>query len=234
MSSSSAMAQDIPDDPLAFMTTQSLLSPRKQHGLADSIGEALPLSPEILATPARSCFVFGSVPPARASNLAKPPLLQALMSSSTEQVRLALEANPEAAQFPFWDHGMEPPLCCAVRNDCCSDIIEMLLTSGADVSLGDRRGNLPLTLLDAKIAHFENLSLAYGFADIDSPPWASGLAGFGVSMWRLAPSTGFEEPDLPSLTMPTLPSPSVALQDKMRSRTLLEAAGKKAVLHTLS
>lgn len=221
---------------LSSMQTQSLLSPRKRHVSAHAIGGDLsPLrddaAQKFLATLARGRFKFGSAPPARANGLAKPPLLSALMSGSTDQVRLALEADPEAAQFPFWDHGVEPPLCCAVRTDCCSDIIEMLLASGADPSSRDLRGNLPLTLLNAKMAYLENLSSsAESFAGLDSPPLAGCLADSGLPTWPLGPLMwDFEEGNLPSPTMITLPLPSVA--DKLRSRGLLEADYTSLTLH---
>lgn len=218
-------------DLLSSMGTQSMLSPRKQHGSAHAMGGDLSprlrdeTSQQLLATPATSCFKFGSAPPARANGVEKPPLLRALMSRSTEEVRLALEADHKAAQYPFWDHDMELPLCCAVRNECCSDIIEMLLASGADPNLDDIRGNLPLTLLNAKIAHLENLpSLAEGFTGLESPPWAGGVADLGLPSWPLPPLTKvLEERNFPTFTMPRMPLTSVA--DKLRSRKLLEAAG---------
>eukprot|EP00930_Biecheleria_cincta_P032845 TRINITY_DN22760_c0_g2_i3.p1 TRINITY_DN22760_c0_g2~~TRINITY_DN22760_c0_g2_i3.p1 ORF type:complete len:205 (+),score=43.50 TRINITY_DN22760_c0_g2_i3:247-861(+) len=190
---------------LAAIVTRSLASPRQFHfsvgtsgGLPVLLGEAS----HLFATPATGRFKPGSVPPARSKSLLKPPLLQALAERSTEKVRMALESDPESARFPFWDHDLEQPLCCAVRNDCCSDIIEMLLTSGADASTADRRGNLPLALLICKIA------------DMEAP---SPLAG-------VFEDHCFEGVCFPKFTMPSLPLASAALEDKLRCRELLEAA----------
>lgn len=190
----------------ALMGIQRCVSPQQHHGPA-GVSEDLPVllgaAPQAFATPARGCFKLGSIPPARASRLLKPPLLRALTTRSMDKVRMALESDPEAASLPFWEHGLELPLCCAVRNDCCSDIIEILLANGADASTADSRGNLPLTLLNSKIAHLE------------TPPPLAGMfedLRFG------------DEDDLPSFPMLLLPGASTALEDKLRCRELLEAA----------
>lgn len=207
-----AVNPGIPSSSFALLENQPCVSPRHDHGSA-GIREDLPVllgaAPQVFATPARGCFKVGSVPPAAANSLLKPPLLRALTARSTDKVRtdkvrMALEWDPEAACLPFWDHGLELPLCCAVRNDCCSDIIEMLLANGADASTADSRGDLPLTLLNHKIAHLE------------APP---PLAGIFEDLH-------FEdEDDLPGfLPMLTLPGTSAALEDKLRCRELLETA----------
>ena len=157
-----AADQDIMPGFLAAIVTQTMDSPR-QINVSSGVGEVLPVflgePSQLLATPAMSRFDLGSVPPARPSRTLKPPLLQALTERSAEKVCMALETDQEAACLPFWDHDLETPLCCAMRNDCCSEIIEMLLASGAHASTEeDRRGNLPLTLLNWKIAALETPS----------------------------------------------------------------------------
>lgn len=64
-------------------------------------------------------------------------------------VRLALENDPECAQFPFWEHALEPPLCAAVRLGCGPEIIELLLAHGAAVNAVDAKGRAPLDILKA-------------------------------------------------------------------------------------
>lgn len=63
------------------------------------------------------------------------------------QVRQALEKDPEAVRFPFWDHDVEPPLVCAVRLGCDSGVIQLLIESGADVEAADKWGQTPLVML---------------------------------------------------------------------------------------
>lgn len=75
-----------------------------------------------------------------------PLLLQALIRRSPEEVREALESEPDAARFPFWEHGAEPPLCAAVRLRCPAPIVQLLLEHGADASAADLRGQSPLSL----------------------------------------------------------------------------------------
>eukprot|EP00930_Biecheleria_cincta_P043216 TRINITY_DN2969_c0_g2_i1.p1 TRINITY_DN2969_c0_g2~~TRINITY_DN2969_c0_g2_i1.p1 ORF type:complete len:199 (-),score=39.40 TRINITY_DN2969_c0_g2_i1:164-760(-) len=176
-----------------------LLSPRTEHDMENLMLDSV----QSFVTPARSCVRFDSAGPARSKHVSKPPLLQALISRSTDQVRLALELDPEAAQFPFWDHGLETALCCAVRNKCGSGIFELLLNSGADASVADPNGNLPLTLLNAKLAQLEDFPVVQSE---DFPVWTGDLADF----------------DLPGLSSP--PSHAAELEDMLRIRNLLEAA----------
>jgi hypothetical protein len=183
----------------------SFASPRQFHGSAGTSGGLRVLPGEashLFATPAMCCFKPGSVPPARSNSFLKPPLLRALEERSTEKVLMALESDQEAARFPFWDHDLELPLCCAVQNGCCSNIIEILLASGADVSATDRRGNQPLVLLRCKIA------------DLEAPP---PLAGIFEDL-------RFDDLDFPNFPALSLPPLSAALEDKLRCRDLLEAA----------
>jgi len=136
----------------------------EQRNVSTGVGEGLQVllgePSHLLATQAMGRFDPGSVPPVRPSRLLKPPLLQALTERSSRKVCVALESDPESARFPFWDHDLQLLLLCrAMCNDCCSEITEMLLASGAHASTEeDRRGNLPLTLLNWKIAALETPS----------------------------------------------------------------------------
>jgi len=78
----------------------------------------------------------------------KPPLLRALEVKSAEQVRAVLHGNPEAAKEPFWDHDVEPPLCCAVRLRCNASILELLLEHGASPEDKDMHGHTPGQILE--------------------------------------------------------------------------------------
>lgn len=80
---------------------------------------------------------------------ARPPLLDALMKHDLEKVHEALIDDPDSAGFPFWDHNVEPPLCAAVRLGCPKEIVELLLTSGADPNATDTQGRVPLDFVPA-------------------------------------------------------------------------------------
>ena len=84
-------------------------------------------------------------PPAFAPKLRnpQPPLLRALLTKSIDEVKEALQQNPEEANEPFWDHDWEPPLCCAVRLECSASIVKLLLEYGADPQSKDVRGRDP-------------------------------------------------------------------------------------------
>jgi hypothetical protein len=91
----------------------------------------------------------------------QPPLMVALKAKYNKdqhkQVAAALSEDPEAAAFPFWDHDSEPPLCCAVRFGCDSDVIELLLEYGADVNTMDIHGQTPMMILTAQSKHANSL-----------------------------------------------------------------------------
>lgn len=108
-----------------------------------SVSQSTPLcSPR----PSRSFFDI-TTPPPPPNRAPEPPLLQALQANSYEQLREALEREPEAAELPFFDHEFEPPLCCAVRLGCSADLIDLLLQHGAQVDAVDVRGRTPLQIL---------------------------------------------------------------------------------------
>eukprot|EP00927_Polykrikos_kofoidii_P034959 TRINITY_DN29545_c0_g1_i1.p1 TRINITY_DN29545_c0_g1~~TRINITY_DN29545_c0_g1_i1.p1 ORF type:complete len:400 (-),score=81.02 TRINITY_DN29545_c0_g1_i1:146-1345(-) len=74
-----------------------------------------------------------------------PPMLTALQVNSVVMVRDVIADDAEAALTPFWDHNIEPPLCCAVRLGCDAPIISHLLVSRADVNATNAEG---ITALD--------------------------------------------------------------------------------------
>lgn len=92
---------------------------------------------------------------------AQPPLMLALKAKYSkdqhQQVAAALTDDPEAAALPFWDHDCEPPLCCAVRFGCDSDVIELLLEHGADVNATDMHGQTPMMIITAQSEHAKSL-----------------------------------------------------------------------------
>lgn len=67
-----------------------------------------------------------------------------------DAARSALESDPEAAANPFWDHGVEPPLCVAVRLGCGPAIVQLLLDYKADVNAKGPNGETALEILQRK------------------------------------------------------------------------------------
>lgn len=109
----------------------SQLSPRSPHPTVQRSDSPPPLIPH--------------------SKFPEPDLLQALKKNSVEEVRAALEQNPEAAILPFWDHKCEPPLCCAVRLQCDAAIIELLRDYGANLEDKDVRGRTALDIMQQPV-----------------------------------------------------------------------------------
>lgn len=81
------------------------------------------------------------------SKMTKPAMLRALSANSLDQVREVLKLDPAAAVEPFWEHSVEPPLCCAVRLKCSASIVELLLKHGASREAQDTRYRTPATIL---------------------------------------------------------------------------------------
>jgi hypothetical protein len=77
----------------------------------------------------------------------QPALLTALEKNSVDLVREILQSNPDLASEPFWEHGVEAPLCCAVRLKCDAVITEMLLENGAKLDDNDRHGRTAAKIL---------------------------------------------------------------------------------------
>lgn len=92
-----------------------------------------------------------------------PSLLKALSIGSVDQVRDALLAEPDEAVSPFFDGGFEPPLCFALRRQCCAEIIQLLLEHGADTEIKDRRNQAPADILKS----FRNDRAFNRYEDID-------------------------------------------------------------------
>lgn len=94
-----------------------------------------------------------------------PPLLSALQCWDVVGVRQALETDRECAQFPFWEHGLEPPLCAAVRLGCGPEIIELLVDHGAAVNSVDSKGRGPLDILRADTCRWGSVPFNDEFVD---------------------------------------------------------------------
>lgn len=113
----------------------------------------LPQSAVEMSTPpttprGTSCFHVDERPqplPSTPRRKPAPPLLEALQVNSIAMVRDVIANDADAALFPFWDHNMEPPLCCATRLSCDAPIISNLLESRADVNATNVDG---MTALD--------------------------------------------------------------------------------------
>lgn len=89
----------------------------------------------------------GSLPPLPSTPARKsaPPLLQALQANSVDMVSDVIAGDADAASLPFWDHNVEPPLCCATRLSCDAPIVSYLLEARADVNATNVDG---ITALD--------------------------------------------------------------------------------------
>jgi len=99
------------------------------------------------STPSRIWAYDPDKPPPAPRQLRKPPLLTALATGCCDKVAAALAEDPEAARLPFVDHGWEPPLCCAARLCCPTQIFSLLLEKEADVEQQDTHGRSPLDVL---------------------------------------------------------------------------------------
>lgn len=146
------------NDPVSRVTSPAHKVPRL-GGTNEPVGSvavavetpgALPATPlpESPRTP-RTMVARTSTPPPLIpkSRIPRPPMLQALQSKSVEQVRAVLLENPEAAHEPFWDHDVEPPLCCAMRLQCNTAILQLLLDYGASPETKNARGRTPAEIV---------------------------------------------------------------------------------------
>jgi len=132
-----AMLVDAPkcDEMAPRATTPMPLLPEASKAVTD------PVSPD----PHR---ISAAPPPLQQkSKTPKPPLLLALEAKEAGKVLAALRESPESAKELFWDHGVEPPLCCAVRLQCSANILKLLLAFGADPEDADVRGRMPFQIL---------------------------------------------------------------------------------------
>eukprot|EP00927_Polykrikos_kofoidii_P011480 TRINITY_DN14881_c0_g1_i1.p1 TRINITY_DN14881_c0_g1~~TRINITY_DN14881_c0_g1_i1.p1 ORF type:complete len:265 (-),score=28.74 TRINITY_DN14881_c0_g1_i1:167-961(-) len=94
------------------------------------------------------CISSPPHPPRAPTRVRKPPLLKALEAGSVTRVAQALDADPEAALFPFMDHDVEPVLCAGVRSEFCTqEMVDLLVERGCDVNARDVLGRTPLALL---------------------------------------------------------------------------------------
>lgn len=78
-------------------------------------------------------------------------LTQALQSKSAESVRQALLEDPCALTRSSTVDSGEPALCAAVRFECSSEIVELLLSFGADVHEANSNGQTPLRILRSRL-----------------------------------------------------------------------------------
>lgn len=93
---------------------------------------------------------------------------KALLANSVDMVMRALEEEPEAAYIPFYDQGMEPPLCFAVRSHCSLEVLDLLLQYGADPMSSDINGRSALAMISSRGAQFK----------VDEDGWEAILKSF--------------------------------------------------------
>lgn len=98
-------------------------------------------------TPRKARVQRSKSPPGAPRENPLPPLLGALCMDSLERVGKILEADPEAAAVPFWEHEVSPPLCSAVRHGCNASIVKLLVEKRADPEMSNSRGQTPLSIL---------------------------------------------------------------------------------------
>jgi len=116
-------------------------------------------------TPETPCKPVRSRSPRAPCKAPLPRLLAALQCWDFAGVRRALEEDPESAQYPFWEHALEPPLCAAVRLGCGPEIIEFLLAHGAAVNSVDAKGRTPLSILKADTCRWGSLPFNEALVD---------------------------------------------------------------------
>jgi len=113
-----------------------------------SMGEAAACTDETPpATPRKAQAARSESPPGAPRENPLPPLLGALCMDSLEMVSEILQADPETAAMPFWEHGVSPPLCSAVRHGCNASIVRLLMEKRADPDMPNIRGQTPLSIL---------------------------------------------------------------------------------------
>jgi len=98
-------------------------------------------------TPRKAGTGRSDSPPGAPRENPLPPLLGALCVDSLEKVSEILEADPEAAVVPFWEHAASPPLCSAVRHGCNASVVQLLMEKRADPEMPNSRGQTPLSIL---------------------------------------------------------------------------------------
>jgi len=137
----------------AFVSAKSATSNGEVHkpvALAvSSMGETPACTDETPpATPRRKSQAARSQsPPGAPRQKPLPPLLGALCMDSLERVSEILQADPEAAAMPFWEHDVSPPLCSAVHHGCNASIVRLLMEKRADPDMPNIRGQTPLSIL---------------------------------------------------------------------------------------
>ena len=143
------------------------------------------------AGPVRRSFT----PPRAPRILPLPQLLRAIEINSASELRKALERDVSIAQEPFWDHGIEPPICAAVRCGCDPQIFEILLAHGADVDATTMEGKTAIQLqTDSTRFHFTHRSEPKRVARIIAL-----LREFGASCGDSGPNTSESQLDLGSV-----------------------------------
>jgi len=95
---------------------------------------------------------FGNPKASRFSRKREHPLVRAFKLNSTEEVRAILQDDDEAATEPFWDLGFETPLFWALKLQCCSDIVRLLLAHGATANSTDMDGRTPIQVVESQKA----------------------------------------------------------------------------------
>ncbi|CAE8683591.1 unnamed protein product [Polarella glacialis] len=125
-------------------------------------------------TPPKSMRRCPSSPPGAPKKPDQPPLMRALQEATgcdrLRRVQEVLAEDPQAAALPFWDHGCEPPLCCAARMGSGAEVFKLLMCHGADVNATDVYGRTPLVIVNSKLGD------PAGF--VDHLPFFSGAVDF--------------------------------------------------------
>eukprot|EP00747_Dinoflagellata_sp_TGD_P171310 gnl/TRDRNA2_/TRDRNA2_205077_c0_seq1.p1 gnl/TRDRNA2_/TRDRNA2_205077_c0~~gnl/TRDRNA2_/TRDRNA2_205077_c0_seq1.p1 ORF type:complete len:353 (-),score=63.44 gnl/TRDRNA2_/TRDRNA2_205077_c0_seq1:86-1144(-) len=137
----------LPEPPVPPLSTPPT-TPRARSSCCDMTPG--PLITQLVVPTTPPTRTRATSPPPAPKRAPEPPLMQAFASQSAANVRAVLEEDSEAALFPFFEHDVEPPLCCAVRMECDASIVSVLLEHGADVNAVDSLNRTPLAILCSK------------------------------------------------------------------------------------
>lgn len=180
-----------PSPPMTDAVAVDSSEPLWWEAVAKAVDAVVPVDSPTSTPRKIYCPYPSSPPPAPKMVTPVPELRKALTSNSAQQVREALLDDPDCARFPFWDHGMEPPLCWAIRSRCSAEIVGLLLQNGAEQDATNLQKRTPADLLrslrdatnGAPYADIRKVEQMLGVEPASQPPMASTPTDFLSNSW---------------------------------------------------